>query len=58
MVYLGNGLNIQFAVHLVVEGYNTENKNAILLPLNMVVKIAMAQYVKSVTAGKPNVQVK
>ena len=26
-------------------------------PLNMVVNIAKAQYVKSVTAGKPNVQV-
>ena len=58
MVYLGKGLNIQFPIHLVAEVYNTENENAILLPLNIVVKIVMAQYVKSVTVGKPNVHLK
>ena len=57
MVYLGIGLNIQFAVYLVVEVCSIEKESATLLYLNMVVKIVMAQLVKIVLARKLNVQV-
>ena len=57
MVYLGIGLNIQFAVYLVVEVCGIEKESATLLHLNMVVKIVMAQLVKIVLARKLNVQV-
>ena len=57
MVYLGIGLNIQFAVYLVVEVCSIEKESATLLYLKMVVKIVMAQLVKIVLARKLNVQV-
>ena len=57
MVYLGIGLNIQFAVYLVVEVCSIKKESATLLHLNMVVKIVMAQLVKIVLARKLNVQV-
>ena len=57
MAYLGIGLNIQFAVYLVVEVCSIEKESATLLYLNMVVKIVMAQLVKIVLARKLNVQV-
>ena len=57
MAYLGIGLNIQFVVYLVVEVCCIEKESTTLLPLNMVAKIVIVQYVKFVLAEKPNVQV-
>ena len=57
MVDLGIGLIIQLALYLVVEVCSIKKESAIPLPLNMVVKIVMAQNAKIVLARKPVVQV-
>ena len=57
MVDLENGLIIRLVVHLVVEVCSLDKEIVTFLPLNMVVKTAMAHREKIVPAGKQNVQV-
>ena len=57
MVDLGNGQIIRLVVDLVVEVCSLDNEIVTFLPLNMVVKTAMAHHEEIVPAGKQNVQV-
>ena len=56
MVDLGNGQIIRLVVDLVVEVCSLDKEIVTFLPLNMVVKTAMAHHEEIVPAGKQNVQ--